>query len=271
MGQTTSSNAVQSQKQEKKEQLRMEEVHRQQQAANELRSKSRAEIARLRMAVEGLQEQRTAVASDIRLMAPAAAFLTRPILAVSLAIPGLILGSIGVYRHLMWAIYPNIALAIIASLIRLAKGKSACLKFIEVMLLCQCFLVTIVSPLPTLLSMGSFWILLQFSDVSKDFDIDKTSRSTKKKEKANHLDDLKFSNVDRMLIGGVGKPAGDGDLVCNICLSNIPDVAFIPCGHVRCCVTCVRELCVRETASKSQKCPECRADIDQVFYPARGS
>ena len=92
------------------------------------------------------------------------------------------------------------------------------------------------------------------------------------------LVDARFSDIERMLAGGVAVPAdedGEEAAVCNVCLFNRPDVAFIPCGHVRCCVECVRSLCAassmggRGGAVGQHRCPDCREVIAQVFYPAR--
>jgi hypothetical protein len=43
---------------------------------------------------------------------------------------------------------------------------------------------------------------------------------------------------------------------CNVCMSNPKDAAFIPCGHVCCCLLCAEKI-IRGT----RKCPICRTHI----------
>lgn len=88
---------------------------------------------------------------------------------------------------------------------------------------------------------------------------------------ANRLTDDKYSNIAEMLSGGVSIPSDmdEGSPICVICMSNQPDVLFGPCGHVRCCVECVRSLSQQRNAGVGSKCPDCRSVIEQVFYPAR--
>ena len=51
-----------------------------------------------------------------------------------------------------------------------------------------------------------------------------------------------------------GKPLifGDFETECAICMDNIADIVFIPCGHVCACSIC---------AAKMGKCPYCRVSI----------
>ena len=43
---------------------------------------------------------------------------------------------------------------------------------------------------------------------------------------------------------------------CNLCMSNPKDAAFIPCGHVCCCL-----FCAEKTIRGTRKCPICRTHI----------
>lgn len=48
---------------------------------------------------------------------------------------------------------------------------------------------------------------------------------------------------------------------CKICMDNVINTMFSPCGHVMCCKTC---------ADKCERCPLCRADIvtvNKIFLP----
>nr|GEX64556.1 ankyrin repeat-containing protein [Tanacetum cinerariifolium] len=54
---------------------------------------------------------------------------------------------------------------------------------------------------------------------------------------------------------------GGDSLSCVICLNAPVEGAFIPCGHMAGCMSCLTEI-----KSKNSGCPICRANIDQVNF-----
>lgn len=54
--------------------------------------------------------------------------------------------------------------------------------------------------------------------------------------------------------------AEDGDATCIICTDNKALCMLLPCGHMKLCLTCVKELLKQE----SPLCPDCRAEIISV-------
>ena len=58
----------------------------------------------------------------------------------------------------------------------------------------------------------------------------------------------------------------EGDNSCVICLERANTVAFDPCGHIICCITCVKELQQQEQHSNDRiECPECRVKVNKVL------
>lgn len=59
----------------------------------------------------------------------------------------------------------------------------------------------------------------------------------------------------------------EGDNCCVICLERAKAVAFDPCGHIICCITCVKELQQQAQNSNDNKigCPECRQKANKVL------
>ena len=57
---------------------------------------------------------------------------------------------------------------------------------------------------------------------------------------------------------GTSTRAREGEAPCILCLTNSKDIAFVPCGHVISCVSCVQELTDR-------KCPLCRKRVENVY------
>ena len=50
------------------------------------------------------------------------------------------------------------------------------------------------------------------------------------------------------------------DNECIVCLERGRSVAFIPCGHYRCC-----EVCANSIMTSTKSCPCCRRDIDEIY------
>eukprot|EP00744_Colponema_vietnamica_P001878 GILI01003051.1.p1 GENE.GILI01003051.1~~GILI01003051.1.p1 ORF type:complete len:274 (-),score=45.10 GILI01003051.1:204-1025(-) len=74
--------------------------------------------------------------------------------------------------------------------------------------------------------------------------------------------------VKEKLVGGVPRvvPDESNEKTCVICLTNSPDVLFVPCGHLITCVACVSKHC--DVRQRQQKCPICCTEVEDVFYPA---
>ncbi|KAJ0255101.1 hypothetical protein HA466_0099070 [Hirschfeldia incana] len=51
-----------------------------------------------------------------------------------------------------------------------------------------------------------------------------------------------------------------GSGICVICVDASAEAAFVPCGHVAGCISCLKEI-----KNKKLGCPICRASIDQVI------
>lgn len=74
--------------------------------------------------------------------------------------------------------------------------------------------------------------------------------------------------IKEKLAGGVPRivPDESNEKTCVICLTNSPDVLFVPCGHLITCVACVSKHC--DVRQRQQKCPICCTEVEDVFYPA---
>lgn len=51
------------------------------------------------------------------------------------------------------------------------------------------------------------------------------------------------------------------DDTCSICLSEPPQLVFVPCGHYCVCIDCDEQLKVKY---RNRRCPMCRSDIQQA-------
>ncbi|KAL0098444.1 hypothetical protein PUN28_018409 [Cardiocondyla obscurior] len=54
-------------------------------------------------------------------------------------------------------------------------------------------------------------------------------------------------NVTKTLSPSEAKSSSD---ICTVCLTNERTHAFVPCGHLACCVTCIKRL-------EAKRCPIC--------------
>ncbi|XP_070518821.1 E3 ubiquitin-protein ligase cblA-like [Cardiocondyla obscurior] len=67
----------------------------------------------------------------------------------------------------------------------------------------------------------------------------------------SNTEDLPFHNVDwnvtKTLSPSEAKSSSD---ICTVCLTNERTHAFVPCGHLACCVTCIKRL-------EAKRCPIC--------------
>ncbi|KAL0098401.1 hypothetical protein PUN28_020357 [Cardiocondyla obscurior] len=65
--------------------------------------------------------------------------------------------------------------------------------------------------------------------------------------------------VSNQKYGHVPSEAKSSSDICTVCLTNERTHAFVPCGHLACCVTCIKRL-------EAKRCPICN-DPKLIFFP----
>jgi hypothetical protein len=59
------------------------------------------------------------------------------------------------------------------------------------------------------------------------------------------------------------REAKEGEKTCCLCITNVANCAFVPCGHMTVCITCSQQL-VDKNTKKMLPCPQCREEVEKI-------